>query len=232
MRADETTTAFVLLGIFLSWARSTAVPAAAPATPALPPSQMRQLRSETSAGCGPPFACLEVAMAPTPAAESGEALIRVAASSVNPSDVVLVEGQYVRSARFWKDILKHSGEKRERSRAQKSREQKRALLCPRYNFSCVAGCGADVFGTVVACPGCARLRAGDRVWTFALPGNPAWGEFIAVPEPLVATAPQGISAADAGSLPEVRPRCFASCVVVCVCSASGRSASSWSVFSR
>ena len=37
------------------------------------------------------------------------------------------------------------------------------------------GCGADVSGTVVSCPGCTRLKPGDEVWTLA---NPAYSEYV------------------------------------------------------
>merc|ERR1719272_1014504 len=90
------------------------------------PSQMRALRS--TGACSAPFSCVHLVAQATPQPAHGEALIRLLASSVNPSDV---------------DTVQLGG--------------------------CTTGCGADVAGTVVSCPGCTRLKLGDAVWTLASP---------------------------------------------------------------
>ena len=53
------------------------------------PLTMQAVRSHGA--CSPPFACVETKSVLTPRAKSGEALVRIAASSVNPSDVDMVE---------------------------------------------------------------------------------------------------------------------------------------------
>ena len=64
-------------------------------------------------------------------------MIRVRASSVNPSDV---------------DTVEFGG--------------------------CAQGCGADVSGIVVECPGCERLKVGDEVWTL---GGGAYADYMVSP---------------------------------------------------
>ena len=73
-------------------------PLPAAARPTAPPAQMRSLRTKTSKGCGPPYACVELVTAATPTPKHGEALIRILSTSVNPSDVVLVEAQCVHTS--------------------------------------------------------------------------------------------------------------------------------------
>ena len=90
---------------------------------------------------------------------AGQALIRVNASSVNPSD---------------RDTVEMGG--------------------------CFAGCGADISGVVVACPGCKRLQAGDQVWTLA---QPAYADFVVSPESNVGLKPRTLDAVSAGTIPEV-----------------------------
>eukprot|EP01045_Picozoa_sp_COSAG04_P010755 COSAG04_NODE_666_length_11419_cov_5.345936_13_plen_221_part_00 len=62
---------------------------AAPLAAAVPPT-MQAVR--TSGGCNAPFACVKVESVPTPKPRRGEALIKIQASSVNPSDRDTVEG--------------------------------------------------------------------------------------------------------------------------------------------
>ena len=74
------------------------------------PATMRAVRE--LGACQTPFRCVHVKSGiAVPSPKSGEALIRVNGSSVNPSDVDTAEGG-----------------------------------------GCIRGCGADVAGTVVACP--------------------------------------------------------------------------------
>ena len=150
------------------------------------PSTMRQVREKLA--CGPPqFACVSVETVKTPSPKEGEALIRVNASSVNPSDVDNVEGG-----------------------------------------GCMLGCGADVAGTVVACPKCTTLSAGDevllllkiaskffflvshhitvashhclQVWTAA---SHAYSDYVIAGENRVAAKPKSLSLLEAGTIPEV-----------------------------
>jgi alcohol dehydrogenase len=65
---------------------------------------------------------------------------------------------------------------------------------------CTFGCGADVAGTVVSCPGCSRLQVGDEVWTLA---SHAYAEYALSEEASVSLRPQSISFTDAGSIPQV-----------------------------
>ena len=68
---------------------------------------------------------------------------------------------------------------------------------------CAKGCGADVAGTVVECPGCTRLKPGDVVWTLA---QPAYADYVVAQESMVGLAPKltaGFDIAAAGTLPEV-----------------------------
>ena len=92
---------------------------------ALLASAETMLAVRATGACAAPFAdCIKLEEVAVPAPASGEALIRVNGSSVNPSDV---------------DTVEFGG--------------------------CVGGCGADVSGIVVACPGCKRIKVGDPVWT-------------------------------------------------------------------
>jgi NADPH:quinone reductase-like Zn-dependent oxidoreductase len=109
--------------------------------------------------CKAPFDCVHIDTVPTPVAKSGEALVQVAATSVNPSDVDGVE-----------------------------------------LGSCGKGCGADVSGTVVECPGCTRLKVGDEVWGL---GRPAFAEYVALSEKTTGLKPPSMAFEDAGTIPEV-----------------------------
>jgi|EP00927_Polykrikos_kofoidii_P008807 NADPH:quinone reductase-like Zn-dependent oxidoreductase len=121
------------------------------------PATMRAVR--TSGACGPPFSCVGVVPVKTPALPGeGEVLIRVHATSVNPSDVDRVEAGV-----------------------------------------CQSGCGADVAGTIVSCPTCKRLKEGDAVWAL---GNPAYAEYIKLPESMVALKPESLDFHSAGTIPE------------------------------
>jgi NADPH2:quinone reductase len=126
----------------------------------LAPSTMRSVRTTGIGGCKAPFeSCVKLKTVRTPTPKAGNALIRVNATSVNPSDVDEVEGG-----------------------------------------ACMFGCGADVSGTVVACPGCTRLKVGDEVWTLA---RGAYADFVVSPESSTGVKPASISHADAGTVPEV-----------------------------
>lgn len=65
---------------------------------------------------------------------------------------------------------------------------------------CFKGCGADVSGVVVACPGCKRLKVGDEVWTLA---GPAYADYVLGPETGIALKPASLSFAEASTIPEV-----------------------------
>jgi len=117
------------------------------------------MREARATACGPPFSCVDVVQTAVPTPSPGSALIKVAASSVNPSDV---------------DTVEFGG--------------------------CTRGCGADVSGTVVACPGCTRLREGDQVWTLA---QPAYADFVVAPEADVGLKPTSINQTAAATVPEV-----------------------------
>ena len=60
--------------------------------------------------------------------------------------------------------------------------------------------GLEVAGTVLAAPRGSRWKAGDRVC--ALLGGGGYAEKAAVPEELVLPVPEGLSMAEAASLPE------------------------------
>lgn len=65
---------------------------------------------------------------------------------------------------------------------------------------CTRGCGADVAGMVVECPGCSRLREGDAVWSLA---EGAFAQFAVAPEAQVGLKPAPLDFAQAGSVPEI-----------------------------
>ena len=68
---------------------------------------------------------------------------------------------------------------------------------------CGTGCGADLSGVVVSCPGCHSIRAGDRVWGLA---EGAYADYIVAPESSIGLAPNTTddhSLAAAASIPEV-----------------------------
>lgn len=121
------------------------------------PSTMRSLR--TTGACSTPFACVNIQNIPTPKPKNGQVLIRVNASSVNPSDVDTIEGG-----------------------------------------GCTLGCGADVAGTVVACPGCTRLKIGDAVWTLA---HGAYSDYVVGEEAATGLQPKWLDANAAATIPEV-----------------------------
>lgn len=122
------------------------------------PATMRLVKTKAF-GCQTPFSCVEVVDVALPVPKQGQALIRVNASSVNPSDV---------------DTVELGG--------------------------CGKGCGADISGVVVACPGCTRLKVGDEVWTAA---PPAYAEYAVSEEAATGLKPSKLSFVEAGSLPEV-----------------------------
>jgi len=121
------------------------------------PTTMRALRAKGA--CGTPFSCVKLETVPTPEPKSGEVLIRVKGTSVNPSDV---------------DTIEMGG--------------------------CALGCGADVVGAVVACPGCTRLKVGDSVWTLA---KGAYAEYVVAQEAMTTHVPASLDARVAATIPEV-----------------------------
>lgn len=66
--------------------------------------------------------------------------------------------------------------------------------------SCANGCGADVAGTVVSCPGCASLKVGDEVWGLGLK---TYAEYASAPEIGLGLRPKSLTFAEAGSIPQV-----------------------------
>lgn len=56
------------------------------------PSKMRRVHTTGLLGCKAPFSCVEVESVDTPTPKNGEALIRVNATSVNPSDLDEIAG--------------------------------------------------------------------------------------------------------------------------------------------
>jgi len=65
---------------------------------------------------------------------------------------------------------------------------------------CASGCGADIAGTVVACPGCTKLKVGDEVWTLA---NPAYAEYVVSSEARTTLKPKSLAMTEAATIPEV-----------------------------
>lgn len=121
------------------------------------PPTMKEVRA---AGiCGDDFKCVHIDTVSTPVPHSGEALIRVNSSSVNPVDVDTVELQ-----------------------------------------GCTRGCGSDISGIVVDCPGCKTIKAGDEVWTV---GQPAYAEYTVVTEGIVSLKPQSLPFQEAATIPIV-----------------------------
>lgn len=119
---------------------------------------MREVRQ--SGPCKAPFACVHIKEVAVPTPKGGHALIRVNATSVNPSDVDTVE----------------------------------------FGGCTFGGCGADVAGTVVACPDCSRIKAGDQVWTLA---TGAYADYVVAPEGDVGLKPPALGFEEAGTIPEV-----------------------------
>jgi len=127
---------------------------------ALLASAETMLAVRATGACAAPFAdCIKLEEVAVPAPASGEALIRVNGSSVNPSDV---------------DTVEFGG--------------------------CVEGCGADVAGIVVACPGCKRIKVGDPVWTIT---QKAYSEYVVSPEQFVGLKPPSLDFTSAATIPEV-----------------------------
>ena len=120
---------------------------------------MKAVKTSGLRGCKPPFSCVHVGQKEKPKAQSGSALIHVNASSVNPSDV---------------DIVEEGG--------------------------CALGCGADVAGVVVACPGCTRLKVGDQVWTNAFG---AYAEYVTSPESSTTLKPSNLVCVTARSISSI-----------------------------
>ena len=120
---------------------------------------MRQVHTTGLFGCKTPFECVAIENLAVPTPKQGEALIRVNASSVNPSDVDTVEAG-----------------------------------------GCGKGCGADISGTVVACPGCTQLKVGDEVWTLA---QPAYADYAISPESNTGLKPSSLAMHEAATIPEV-----------------------------
>ena len=116
---------------------------------------MRQVHTTGLFGCKTPFECVAIENLAVPTPKQGEALIRVNASSVNPSDVDTVEAG-----------------------------------------GCGKGCGADISGTVVACPGCTQLKVGDEVWTLA---QPAYADYAISPESNTGLKPSSLATASSTS---------------------------------
>jgi NADPH:quinone reductase-like Zn-dependent oxidoreductase len=94
-----------------------------------------------------------------PKPKTGEVLIRVSGTSVNPSDV---------------DTIEDGG--------------------------CISGCGADVAGTVVACPGCKHLKIGDAVWAFSYY---AYADYVVANEAMTGLKPASLDSHAAGTIPQV-----------------------------
>ena len=65
---------------------------------------------------------------------------------------------------------------------------------------CANGCGADISGKVVACPGCTRLKVGDAVWAL---GSPAYADYAVVSESYTGLKPSSLDFLPAGTVPEV-----------------------------
>jgi NADPH2:quinone reductase len=65
---------------------------------------------------------------------------------------------------------------------------------------CNKGCGADISGVVVACPGCKTIKVGDEVWTLA---NPAYADYVVSPESNVGLKPASLPFHAAATIPEV-----------------------------
>lgn len=126
-------------------------------TVAVAAESMRALR--TNGACGTPFQCVDIKTVAIPTPKQGEVLIRVNATSVNPSDVDTVEAG-----------------------------------------GCTQGCGADVTGTVVACPGCKRLKVGDTVWTLA---SGAYSDYVVGQEAMTGRLPPSLDIHSAATIPEV-----------------------------
>lgn len=135
------------------------------------PATMRQVRTKTTSGCGAPFDCVEIASVSTPKPVLGEILIKINASSVNPSDVDTVEGG-----------------------------------------GCGKGCGADIAGTVVACPMCARLKVGDQVWGLVSGVGHAYADYAVSLERFTGLKPPSLSFKEAATLPEVGLTSFLSLI--------------------
>jgi NADPH:quinone reductase-like Zn-dependent oxidoreductase len=65
--------------------------------------------------------------------------------------------------------------------------------------ACKNGCGADLSGVVVACPGCTRLKVGDKVWAQA---SHAFADFAVHPESKTGLRPTTLGDVAAGVVPE------------------------------
>ena len=63
---------------------------------------------------------------------------------------------------------------------------------------CGGGCGADVSGIIVSCPGCKRLKVGDHVWTM---GHPAYADYTLVSEATTGIKPSTLDFLAAGTIP-------------------------------
>jgi NADPH:quinone reductase-like Zn-dependent oxidoreductase len=65
---------------------------------------------------------------------------------------------------------------------------------------CAKGCGVDVAGLVVACPGCTTIKVGDEVWGM---GSNSFAEFEAISETKLSLKPPSLTFREAATIPEV-----------------------------
>lgn len=129
------------------------------------PSKMNTVKAKGLKGCqAPDFSCINVEIVDTPKPKDGHALIKINASSVNPSDVDMVE---VPTAAF------------------------------------IGALGDDFSGVVVECPGCSKLKVGDKVWGGAGFGGGAFADYMVQSEDGIALAPKSLDLTSAGTIPAV-----------------------------
>lgn len=152
---------------------------AVPAENALP-STMQAMQKSFWPCSGPTWRCLAVnPKAPMPRPQSGQVLVKMRGSSVNPKDVDCVEPICLLFP-----------------------------LKPSIPFRCSRGTlggdsilGGDGSGVVVAAgESCPNLKVGDEVWGFFLG---AYAEYAVAPCSLTRPKPQSLSFIDAGTIPGV-----------------------------
>jgi len=148
--------------------------------PGAVPSTMKAMQTSGWPCSGPKWGCLAMnANVPVPTPASGQVLVKMYGSSVNPKDVECVEPICLL---FWlrKDI---------------------PFRCSKGTLGGDSILGGDGSGVVAATgEGCSGVKVGDEVWGFFLS---AYAEYALAPCNLVRPKPKSLNFVDAGTIPGV-----------------------------
>jgi len=130
----------------------------------VPVAGTMQAAMATEASCfAPDFDCISVTQTSVPVPSSQQALVKVNAASISPSDWKMLQGSSP-------------------------------------HCQALGVLGNDAAGTVVKCPGCTRLKVGDKVWGST---GHAMGEYLVVDEGRLGVIPENLNLTEAATIPEV-----------------------------